>query len=39
MRSFPLISAIADVLESDHSYNFEHSHAWLELKGHLDDGF
>ena len=32
-RSFDLMFAIADVLESDHGWSFEQSDAWLERMG------
>ena len=38
-RSFDLMFAIADVLESDHGWSFEQSDAWLERMGLWDEEF
>ena len=38
-RSFDLMFAIADVLESDHGWSFEQSDAWLERMGLSDEEF
>ena len=38
-RSFDLMLAIADVLESDHGWSFEQSDAWLERMGLWDEEF
>ena len=38
-RSFDLMFAIADVLESDHGWGFEQSDAWLERMGLWDEEF
>jgi len=38
-RSFDLMFAIADVLESDHGWSFEQSDAWLERMGLWEEGF
>ena len=38
-RSFDLMFAIADVLESDHGWSFEQSDAWLERIGLWDEEF
>jgi hypothetical protein len=38
-RSFDLMFAIADVLESDHGWSFEQSDAWLERMGLWEEDF
>jgi hypothetical protein len=38
-RSFDLMFAIADVLESDHGWSFEQSDAWLERMGLWEEEF
>jgi hypothetical protein len=38
-RSFDLMFAIADVLESDHGWSFEQSDAWLERMGLWQEEF
>ena len=38
-RSFDLMFAIADALESDHGWSFEQSDAWLERMGLWEEEF
>ncbi len=38
-RSFDLMFAIADVLESEHGWSFEQSDAWLERMGLWEEEF
>ena len=38
-RSFDLMVAIADVLQSDHGWSFEQSDAWLERMGLWEEEF
>ncbi len=38
-RSFDLMVAIADVLQSDHGWSFEQSDAWLERMGLWEEKF
>ena len=38
-RSFDLMVAIADVLQSDHGWSFEQSDAWLERMGLCEEEF
>ena len=38
-RSFDLMFAIADLLESDHGWSFEQSAAWLERMGLWEEEF
>ena len=38
-RSFDLMFAITDVLESDHGWSFEQSDAWLERMGLWEEEF